>query len=90
VIGGGVIGVDSVPVLAMPGEIVLPTRVTRDYPGGPTAMFNDLTNGDAAGGSGDTNYYISLVVDGRRSDLPAGKDDAEPFLAAARRLGVPV
>jgi len=91
VIGGGVPGVDSVPVLAMPGEIVLPTRVTRDYPGGPTAMFNDLMSGNGAG-DGDTNntYHISLVIDGRRSELPAGPDDAEPFLAAARRLGVPV
>jgi len=48
----------------------------------------------AAGMGGDSGthneYHISLIIEGRRSDLPTEADDAESFLAAARKLGVPV
>lgn len=44
----------------------------------------------APGGGGDIyQYNTSIVLDGRQSDLP-GKDKAEPFLRAARSVGMPV
>lgn len=69
VVTGGIPGRDSVPIMAMPGEVILPTSVTTAYPGGPEMLFRDLMrggemfnvvpHGQAAGGGGDTyNYYI--------------------------------
>lgn len=94
IVTGGIPGRDSVPAMLMPGEVVVPTSVTTSWPGGPEMFFRDLMEGGRGGNDGPEEpsnvYYISLVIDGRRSELPTTESDAEPFLAAARRLGVPV
>lgn len=68
VVTGGIKGVDSVPSLLQPDEVVLPARVTRNYPGGPGALFGDLMRGGTSGGGqmvfgGDT-YQVFIVQQG--------------------------
>lgn len=72
--------------LRVPGPVGAP-RLIQVHGG---EGLNVSPGGVPAGGGGDTinQYNISLIIDGRKSTLPVTASDAEPFLNAARMLGV--
>lgn len=70
VVMGGVPGRDSVPLMAMPGEVIVPRTVTADYPGGPVALFHDLTDGGGARGDGPLIGQLVINVDGPMAASP--------------------
>lgn len=83
VITGGIPGMDSVPSLLMPGELVVPQRNFSDVINAVAAQQNQDTNGGAAGVAGvEGTVAVAIGFDG---------SDAEQVITArqteARALG---